>query len=43
MVPVERAGKASENGMVWYISMKTSRDMKDGNFMKSQKSAQSAK
>ena len=44
MVPLERSPESGqENGMVWYISMKTSRDMKDRKSMKSEKSAESAK
>ena len=41
---MERAWKTDrENGMVCYVLMKTSRDMKDQKSIKSEKSAESAK
>ena len=43
IAPLERAGKVDKNAMVRYDSMKSSRDMKDGKLMKSEKSAESAK
>ena len=44
MTPLERAGKTDQkNAMVRYDPMKTSPDMKDWKFMKSEKSAESAK
>ena len=44
MDPLERAGKTDQKtAMVRYDQMKTSPDMKDRKFMKSEKSAESAK
>ena len=44
MVTLERTRETGqENGMVWHVSMKTSRDMKDQKHIKSEKSAESAK
>ena len=44
MAPLERAGKNDwKNDMVRYNPMKTSPAMKDWKFMKSEKSAESAK
>ena len=47
MAPPDSTGKSlknwSKNGMVRYDSMKTFPDMKDRKFMKSEKSAESAK
>ena len=44
MVPLERARKTGkESGMIWYASIKTSQNMKDRKFIKSEKSADSAK
>ena len=43
MAPLERARKSSqESGMVWYVSIETSWDMKDWKFVKGAKSAESA-
>ena len=43
MTPLERARNPSqENGIVWYVSMKTYRDMNNRNFIKSDKTAESA-
>ena len=44
MTPLERAGKTDrKNCMARYDPMKTSPDMKDRKFMKSENSAESAK
>ena len=44
MTPLDRAQKSGQElGMVWYVSIKTSWDMKDRKFIKSEKGAESAK
>ena len=44
MAPLERAGKTKQNScMVRYDPMKTSTDMKDWKYIKSEKSAESEK